>query len=76
MIFVYIIAILFVFWIGFAVGYLRWRHRPAGMIMVGDEGGEPRLNLVIFEKYADNIEAYDYIELEVKKYDPQFIQRL
>ena len=74
---IYVIAGLFIFWAGFFVGYLRWNHRrPAGMIMVGDDGGEPKLNLVIYEQYADNLDLYDYIELEVRKYDPQFIQSL
>lgn len=70
------LALLVGLTVGAITGRIKWTHRVAGQIMVGEEDGEPKLNLVLYAKYADNIEAYDFVELEVKKYDPQFIQSL
>ena len=54
--------------IGWLVCYIRWHHRYGGTIMIGEEDGEPRVNLIIFEKYANNLEEYDSIELKIEKY--------
>jgi hypothetical protein len=70
------LALLVGLTVGAITGRIKWTRRVAGQIMVGEEDGEPKLNLVLYAKYADNIEAYDFVELEVKKYDPQFIQSL
>lgn len=64
-----IFVALVIFWSGFFVGYIRWDSRDCGgTIMLGEEDGEPRINLVIFEKYANNLESYDSINLRVEKY--------
>ena len=68
MIVVYILVCVLLFIAGWFVGYIRWGHRYGGSIMLGEEDGEPRLKLIIFEKYANNLDRYDSIELKIEKY--------